>query len=143
MTEQKTFNWDDEIEKDDQFVTLEEGDYDFTVVNFERGLQDKTEKLPQCNKVIMTLKVVDATITENFPMCESMEWKMSGFFRAVGMKKHGEKVKMDWQGSIGKKGRCHVKKTQGTKNNGAYFNNIDKYYDYVATKPAAGDDTWS
>lgn len=138
----KVFNWDDEIEKDDQFVTLEEGDYDFTVTNFERGLQDKTEKLPQCPKAIIALKVGDATITENFALCGAMEWKISAFFRAIGMKKHGEKLRMDWQGSIGKTGRCHVIKSPGTKNNNAIFNNVSKYYDYVPTKPA-GDDTWS
>lgn len=144
MADVRVFDWDDEIEKDDQFTVLEEGDYDFTVKNFERGLQDKTDKLPQCNKAIMTLQVGDATITENFPMCENMEWKISAFFRAIGMKKHGEKTKMNWQGALGKTGRCHVKKTPGTKNNGTYFNNVDKYYDFVGTKPAAGgDDTWS
>lgn len=137
----KVFNWDDEIEKDDQFVTLEEGDYDFTVANFERGLQDKTEKLPQCPKAIITLKVGDATITENFALCGAMEWKISAFFRAIGMKKHGEKLRMDWQGSIGKTGRCHIVKTPG-KNSNAIFNNVSKYYDYVPTK-SAGDDTWS
>lgn len=140
----KTFDWEDEIEKDDQFVTLEEGDYDFTVINFERGLQDKTDKLPQCNKAIITLKVEDATIVENFPLCASMEWKASGIFRAVGMKKHGEKLKMKWPDLIGKTGRCHIIKRQGTTNSGTYFNNVSKYYDYVETKPAAGgDDTWS
>ena len=143
VDDMKTFDWDDEIEKDDQFVTLEEGDYPFEVVNFERGLQDKTEKLPQCNKAIITLKVEDATITENFPMCASMEWKIAGFFRAIGMKSHGEKVRMDWKATIGKKGKCHVTKTQGTKNNGAYFNNVSKYYDFVETKAAGGDDTWA
>lgn len=139
----KTFDWDDEIEKDDQFVTLEEGDYSFTVTNFERGLQDKTDKLPQCNKAIITLAVEGATITENFPLCSSMEWKMSAFFRAIGMKKHGEKLKMNWQAAIGKTGKCHIKKTQGTKNNGTYFNNVDKYYDFAETKASGGDDTWS
>lgn len=142
MEDVKVFNWDDEIEVDDQYVILEDGDYDFTVMNFERGLQDKTEKLPQCNKAIITLKIGEAVITENFPLCANMEWKMSAFFRAIGMKKHGEKAKMDWAGAIGKSGKCHVKKTQGTKNNGTYFNNVDKYYDFVSTK-AAGDDTWS
>ena len=144
VDEMKTFDWDDEIERDDQFVTLEEGDYDFTVVKFERGLQDKTDRLPQCNKAIITLAVEGATITDNFPLCANMEWKASGFFRAIGMKKHGEKLRMNWQGSVGKTGHCHVTKTQGTKNNGAYFNNVSKYYDFVETKPAAGgDDTWS
>ena len=139
----KVYDWDDEIENDDQFITLEEGDYDFTVTNFERGLQDQTEKLPQCNKAIITLKVANATVTENFPLCSTMEWKAAAFFRAIGMKKHGEKSKMDWKGAIGKSGRCHIKKTPGTKNNGTYFNNVDKYYDFVETKPAAGDDTWN
>lgn len=136
----RVFDWDDEIEVDDQFITLEDGDYDFTVTNFERGLQDKTEKLPQCNKAIITLKVEGATITENFPLCSNMEWKSAAFFRAIGMKKHGEKAKMDWKGAIGKTGRCHIRKTEGTKTPGTFFNNVDKYYDFVAE---SGDDTWS
>lgn len=140
LNNMRTFDWEDEIEKDDQFIVLEEGDYEFTVVNFERGLQDKTAKLPQCNKAIITLKVGEATIVENFPLCASMEWKASGIFRAVGLKKHGEKLKMNWPSLIGKTGKCHIKKTQGTQNSDTYFNNVDKYYDYVETKPAASSE---
>lgn len=148
--EMKVFDWEDEIEKDEQFVTLEEGDYLFKVKNFERGLQDKTEKLPQCNKAVMTLGIYAkddtafaselTTITENFPMCSAMEWKIGTFFNSTGLKKHGEKVKMNWPAAIGRTGSCRIKKVPG-KQEGTYFNNVGKYYDFVETK--AGDDTWS
>ena len=146
----KVFDWEDEIEKDEQFVTLDDGDYLFKVKSVERGMQDQTEKLPQCNKAITTLGIYAkddtafaselTTITENFPMCSQMEWKIGSFFNATGMKKHGEKIKMNWPAAIGKTGLCKIKKVPGTKDD-TYFNNVGKYYDFVETAKA-GDAPW-
>ena len=33
----RELNWDDEIEKDNNFVTLPEGDYDFVIDRYERA----------------------------------------------------------------------------------------------------------
>ena len=50
--------WDDQIEKDGpEFVLLPEGDYDFTVIDFERGRHGGSDKLPPCHKAIVHIKV--------------------------------------------------------------------------------------
>ena len=49
-------NWDDTIENDGQeFVVLPEGDYTFTVTNFERGRFPGSTKIPPCNKATLTI----------------------------------------------------------------------------------------
>lgn len=146
--EVKVFDWDDEIQDDGEqlsFVTLEEGDYEFEVCKFERGhfTPKKEGKTPPCNMAIVTLKIStkegDCYITENFPLASTMEWKASAFFRSIGLKKHGEKLKMKWNEAIGLKGWAHVTKTAGAKEN-TFFNNV-KYY--IDPKAEAEDDEWS
>lgn len=145
----KVFDWDDEIEDDGEqysFVTLEEGDYEFEVIKFERGhyTPKAGAKTPACNQANITLKIEtkdgDCYITENFPLAATMEWKISAFFRSIGLKKHGEKLSMKWNETIGLKGKAHVTKTAGTKEN-TFFNNIKYYIDPVAK--AEDDDEWS
>lgn len=147
--EVKVFDWDDEIQDDGapqkEFVTLEEGDYEFEVHKFERGSYTPKPgaKTPACNQAIMTLKVTtdegDCYIKDNFPLASTMEWKISSFFRAVGLKQHGEKLKMQWTDSIGTKGRAHITKTEG-RTASVFFNNVGYYIDPVAK---AEDDEWS
>ena len=149
-----TFDWDDTIEDDGNggFVTLEEGDYDFEVHKFERAYYQPsaTSTLPACNMAVLTLKVKtadgDAYITDNLQLCSKMEWKLSAFFRSIGLKKHGEKLVMKWDKVPGCKGRARISKTEGSKKPGVFFNNVDYYID-PAAKPSeeanGGDDTWS
>lgn len=50
--------WDDVIENDGQeFIVLPEGDYTFTVSNFERGRFPGSAKIPPCNKATLTLNI--------------------------------------------------------------------------------------
>lgn len=146
--EVKIYDWDDEIEDDGEqrsFATLEEGDYEFEVVKFERGhfTPKANGKTPACNMAIITIRITtdagDCYITENFPLASSMEWKASAFFRSIGLKKHGEKLKMKWNETIGLKGNAHITKTQGTKEN-TFFNNVKYYIDPVAK---GEDDEWA
>ena len=51
-------DWDDALENDGQeFITLPEGDYVFTVTDFERGRYPGSAKIPPCNKASLTLQV--------------------------------------------------------------------------------------
>ena len=51
-------DWDDALENDGQeYVVLEEGDYNFTVTGFERGRFPGSAKIPPCNKAALTLAV--------------------------------------------------------------------------------------
>lgn len=131
MDNNYVFDWDDEISNEEAFVTLPEGDYGFTVKNFERGTYDGSDKMPACKKAIVTFAVEGtndtATVTENFYLCAKVEWKLSSLFLSVGMKKHGEPLRMDWKGLVGKKGRCHIKIEPY---NGRDYNKITKFYAY-------------
>lgn len=145
----KVFDWDDEIEDDGEersFVTLEPGKYDFTVTDFERAYHEHKEggKAPSCPMAIVTVRVStedgDCYIKENFLLYKKMEWKISQFFRSLGMKKHGEKVKQRWSEIVGQTGRAEVTKESG-KTDGVYFNHIKTWLE--KTEQEAGGDEWS
>ena len=49
------FDWDDEIQNDGQeFITLPEGDYTYTVTSIERGQFPGGAKIPPCPKAKST-----------------------------------------------------------------------------------------
>ncbi len=130
-------DWDDAIENDGQeFVILPEGDYNFTVVDFERGRYPGSAKIPACNKATLTLQVKTdegvAMIREDLILYKSLEWKLSGFFRCIGQKKHGERLVMNWNKVPGAQGRAHFKPRSYTNKEGEerQANAVVKYYDY-------------
>lgn len=137
MDDKNLMGWDDVIESDGQeFVLLPEGDYNFKVTNFERGTFAGGQKIPACNKAIITVQVKTpegiASIRFDLLMYRTVEWKISAFFRCIGQKKSGEKTKMDWNKVVGSKGRCHVKQRTYTNNQGEdkTINDIERFYDY-------------
>ena len=145
--ENQVFDWDDEIEDDGEerdFVTLEPGDYDFEVTGFERGYHEHKDggKAPSCPKATIKIRIStdagDAYITENFLMYKKMEWKISQFFRCIGMKKHGEKVSMKWDATVGMKGRAKVTKDKG-HDEGVFFNHVKEWLEPADKE----DDEWS
>ena len=148
----RVFDWDDTIVNDGkQFVTLEEGIYEFEVTGLEKSMYEPsaTSKLPRCNMAIVNLTVHtdegDAVIQDKLQMCGKMEWKLAGFFRCIGLKEHGEALKMKWDQVLGRKGRAKITKTKGTKNDNTWFNNVGSYIDPIAkTKDEkSGDSDWS
>ena len=48
-------DWNDYIENEGEITTLPEGDYEFTVTNFEKGQHAGSAKIPPCNKAILDL----------------------------------------------------------------------------------------
>ena len=94
----REFGWDDTIQEDaKEFITLTPGDYVFTVTNFERGRYtpnpQKPGKLPACNNLFLH---------------SSTEGMLSAFFGAIGQKKHGEPLQMNWNTVVGSTGVCRV-----------------------------------
>lgn len=132
---ERTFGWDDTIKNDSTFELLPEGDYNFTVIAFERAWHDGSAKLDPCNKAVLKIEVSNgdrsATIEHNLYLHSKTEGLICAFFTAVGMRTHGQPFKMDFQGSVGKKGRCKVGIRKWIGNNGQTIesNQIMRFYE--------------
>ena len=140
----REYGWDDEINNEGgDFEPLPEGDYDFEIVKVERARsKDNTEHggLPSCNMAKVTFKLFAADgstreRTENFILHSRMEWKLSQLFLSVGLKKHGEPLRMNWTALPLKKGKCRVTIRSYKKNDGSdgRSNEIKKLYAYDET----------
>ena len=130
-------DWNDAIESDGQeFVILPEGDYNFTVMNFERSRFPGSAKIPACNKAVLTLTVDvpegTATTRVDLILYRTLEWRISSFFRAIGQKKSGERLVMDWNKVIGSVGRAHFKPRpyKDKQGNDREANDVERFFDY-------------
>lgn len=133
--EEREFSWDDTITKDaSDYIMLPEGDYNFTVDSFERGRHPGSEKLPPCNKAILTLRIESAEgtarITHNLFLHSKTEGMLSAFFTCIGQKKKGEPLKMNWGVVPGSTGRCKVGIHSYTNKDGEErkSNDIKRFY---------------
>ena len=143
--EDREFAWDDEIEKEGaEYVTLADGDYDFEVLDFERGRHEGSAKLPPCPKAILHIKVEGKdknTGTEGITVIRHQlflhsktEGLLSNFFTSIGLKKKGERLKMNWSLVPGSKGRARI----GTRTyEGKEYNEVKRFYEPVATANTA------
>lgn len=132
----REFAWDDEIQNDGgNFEVLPEGDYNFRVEKFERARHGGSEKIPACNKAILSLTVsnpdASGTVQTNLFLYSKFEWKLCQFFTSIGQRKHGEVMRMNWGAVPGASGRCHVgvrtwKGNDGKDHDG---NEITEFYD--------------
>lgn len=117
--------WEDIIQKDSEFVLLPDGLYYFTVVGMERTRHmpnpQNPGKLPACNKAIVSIKIVanegETELRHNLFLHSSTEGMLSAFFAAIGQKKKGEPLRMNWNAIIGKTGVCKVGTRQYNGNN--------------------------
>ena len=135
--------WDDTIEKDSEFTLLPEGDYDFEVLKFERGRSNGSAKMSACPMAILSIKVFNknnpkagtTVITHNLCLNRKLEWKLCEFFTAIGDRKHGEPLKMNWAAVTGKTGRCKIIVDDYVNNKGEKKTNnkIDKFYEAAET----------
>lgn len=135
---EREYDWNDTIEHDSEFTILPDGEYDFAVENFERGRHPGSEKLPPCNKAILTLRVFDnvgntTKITHNLFLHSKCEGLLCAFFTSIGQRKHGEQLRMDWNAVIGKRGRCRVYIDTFTNKQGKQLetNRISKFLEPV------------
>lgn len=139
---ERELGWDDEISRESDFTIIPEGDYDFTVTGFERGRHEGSEKLPPCNKAIVTLSVrlpdgSAATLKHNLFLHTRCEGLLSAFFTGIGLKRKGEPLHMNWNAVTGAAGRCHIKVRTYTKQNGetGQSNDISKFYEPGSPAP--------
>ncbi len=142
------FGWNDAIENDGQeqeaLIVVPEGDYDFRIVDFQRA-----KAKSGANMAHVTMRVESnegaSLIHEYIVLTSSQEWKISAFFRAIGQKKRGERVTMDWTKVNGARGRAHVIVDKFKRNDGTdgESNKISRYIDFAQANESAikfGDD---
>jgi hypothetical protein len=139
----RAFGWDDEIQNDESFSVIPEGEYDFRVIKYERKRYEGGAKIPACNKATLHLELSTADgifgkVNTDLILHSSIEWKISAFFRSIGLKKHGEKLAMDWPKVPGAYGKCKIsmkkyKKKDGTEAESNEVNFLDPAADVPAT----------
>ena len=141
--------WDDVLENDGQeFITLPEGDYTYTVTSLERGQFPGGAKIPPCPKATITLSIENdqgaATARIDLLLYRTVEWKIAAFFRSIGQKKHGEKAVMDWNKVVGARGRAHFRPWEYTRDGKIHkVNDVERFIDYdpsVAMTPVKNVD---
>ena len=135
--------WDAEIENEGQeFVVAEPGEYNFVVTGFERARFEGSAKMPPCNQAKLTIKLEipgatgECIIKQNLFLHSKSEWKLCEFFTAIGQRKKGQKVSMNWNAVMGARGRCKVSKRsfKNKDNKELWTNDIDKFLE-----PEGGD----
>lgn len=132
ITEGHELGWEDTITKDAQeFVTIEPGDYSFTIDHFDRARSGSDGKYANCNMAVVYFNI-DAEgnpqIRENYLLHSNFEWKLSQLFAGVGLKKKGEELVMNWNALPGMTGRCKVSLDQDKNDPKKKYNHIKEIY---------------
>ena len=133
MNEDRELQWDDTITNDGQdYITLPEGDYAFTVESFERGRHNGSEKLPPCNKAVVKLRIDTpegpAFINHQLFLHTQTEGLLSAFFSSLGLKKKGEPLRMNWNAVPGSTGRAHITLDPDQNDPEKKYNHVKRFY---------------
>lgn len=103
--------FDSVITSDGMKPIILDGDYNFIVSGVGRGRFAGSAKIGPCNKITLTLLVDTpsgmATVKKDLLLHSLVEWKLSEFFRCIGLKKAGEEFRMDWSKVPASRGRAH------------------------------------
>lgn len=143
----REYAWDDEIQNDSpDFAILPEGDYDFEVIDFERDRYAGGEKIPPCNMAIVKLRIEGpegvSVIHHRLFLHSKCEGLLCAFFTAIGQRKHGERLKMNWNRVVGARGRAKITVWVNDKGE-AKGNQVKRFYepDPEAWTPAPQETT--
>ena len=146
---ERELSWDDEIENDrGDWVLLPEGEYPFTIKTYERKRFAGSAKLPPCNQAELTIEIDGGeagvtTVRHSLYLHTKTEGLLCAFFTAIGQRKHGEKLRMNWQSVPGSKGRCKVVIEDWTGKDGEnHQSNRIKSFIEPAETSAAQTATW-
>ena len=135
----RAYEWDEgpiqNPNEGSDFVLLPVGEYPFRVLKFERGQfpGSNNGSTPACKKAILTLELDGGplgktTAKDDLILFSTFEWKLCQFFKAIGDRKSGEPLRMNWGAVIGKRGRCKIRHRPG-KQEGVIFIEVDSYLD--------------
>lgn len=143
----RELGWEDEIENEGSpRVVLEPGEYPFTVQSFERARFAGSEKVPPCPQAIVHLQInapeSPVPMNVNLFLHTRFEWKLCQFFTSLGLRQHGEKLRMNWAAVAGRSGRCKItKRTYKDRNDvDREANDVDEFLDPIGapSAPPAG-----
>lgn len=120
----RELDWDEGIElTQGGFEVLPEGEYEYTVVKFERQRHAGSDKLPSCPKAVLTLDMKNAEgrgqVTHNLFLHTKTQGLLSAFFVSIGQGNVGDKIKLDWGKVPGATGRAKVTIRKFTKKDGS------------------------
>jgi len=140
MSENEILDWNARIEDDGkgEFTLLPAGEYTFRVTNVDYTHSNKTN----APMALVTLEVeYDGELVNVFDylvLTKKAEWKLSSFFRCIGLKKHGEPFEMNWNRALGAVGRAKVHTEKFTKKDGTpgESNKIKNYIEPAPARPA-------
>lgn len=130
MNQGYELSWDGQIEQDaPDFVVVPEGDYEFEVIDFERARHPGSANLPPCNKAVVHIDIINdlgkCVVRHNLFLHSKTEGLLSAFFTAIGQKKKGERITMNWNAVVGARGRARV----GIREwEGKQYNEIKRFY---------------
>ena len=143
----RELGWEDEIENEGSpRLVLETGEYPFTVQRLERARYAGSEKMPPCPQAIVHLEVTapdggKVPLAVNLFLHSRFEWKLCQFFTCLGLRQHGEKLRMNWLSVTGRGGRCKIVKRTYQDRSGVRreTNDVDAFLDPVsAPQQSAG-----
>lgn len=143
-TPDRVLDWNDAIENDSpDFILLPENDYDFTVEKFERERHPGSEKLPPCPKAVIYLRIDapegTAVIKHNLFLHSKTEGMLCAFFSAIGQRKKGERLNMNWNAVTGSTGRAKIVVREWTGDDGVTrkSNEVKRFYEKEVQAPTA------
>jgi len=130
--QERELGWDDTIQQDStEGLLLPPGDYIFEVQKYERAryTPGPNSKLPPCNMAKVELKIVTdqgtAIVFNNLYLHTSTEGLLSAFFAAIGQKRKGEQLQMNWNLVAGSKGAVKIKHREYKDKK---YNEVDRFY---------------
>ena len=120
--EGRELGWDDELDASagSNFEALPEGEYDFVVKKIEKSRYSPKAgaKLPPCNMVKVLLEVNGREVNHALFLHSRCEGMLCAFFKAIGARQDGERIKMEWNRVTGSTGRCVIGIRKWTGKNG-------------------------
>lgn len=112
------------------------GEYNFTVLRYERNKHLGSDKIRPCPKAIVFLEVetpegIFNTQTNLFLISSKRKY-LFNFFCCLGLLKRGESAQMPWSKITGAQGRAKFERTSfiGNDNQTHYAINLVSYIDY-------------
>jgi len=116
----------------EQMGGIPEGEHYFRVLAVAKGFDEKH----QCDAAIVTMTVrageITAKIQDRLPCHTDFEWKLGAFFKSLGLRKSGEKIRMNWDAAVGQWGRLKVVIKKGDTRD---FHNVGSYLDRNGKEP--------